>query len=248
MKNYNSSNYRRYKNDLKYSQPDGKFWDEYTREELIVKFMPLVENLSRKFSTSQQASGVMTITDMIQEGAIGLMKAVDKIVWETIFEADDPERRLKSFLAKRIKGAIRRAIDNNRGTMRIPEHRLNQIRKTFDKDEKAVEDFFNSVFTSIECLGDKDVIYEIPDTIDEPNNADINKYLISLLSKHLNEREQDVIKMSYGLDCDKKSASEIADHLNIKGSSSYVRISQLKRQAIKKLKAAVSHLQVIDIL
>jgi len=248
MKNYNSSNYRRYKNDLKSIQPDGKSWDKYTREELIVKFMPLVENLSRKFSTSQQASGVMTITDMIQEGAIGLMKAVDKIVWKTIFEADDPERRLKSFLAKRIKGAIRRAIDNNRGTMRIPEHRLNQIRKTFDKDEKAVEDFFNSVFTSIECLGDKDVVYEIPDTIDEPNNADINKYLISLLSKHLNEKEQDVIKMSYGLDCDKKSASEIADHLNIKGSSSYVRISQLKRQAIKKLKAAVSHLQVTDFL
>ena len=47
-------------------------------------------------------------------------------------KAEDPEKRLKSFLAKRIKGAIRRAIDNNRGTMRIPEHKLNEIRKSFD--------------------------------------------------------------------------------------------------------------------
>ena len=93
MKNYNSNNYRRYKEDLKSSLPDDKNWDEYTRDELIVKFMPLAENLARKFSTTQQASGVMTITDMIQEGVIGLIKAVDKIIWETINEAEDPEKR-----------------------------------------------------------------------------------------------------------------------------------------------------------
>ena len=34
--------------------------------ELIVKFLPLVETLGRKFSTSDQASGVMTIMDIIQ--------------------------------------------------------------------------------------------------------------------------------------------------------------------------------------
>ena len=150
MKQYDSNNYSIYKKDIKASQPEIKPWDEYTRDELIIKFMPLVENLSRKFSTSQQASGVMTVMDMINEGSVGLIKAIDKIVWKTIFEAEDPEKRLKSFLAKRVKGAIRRAIDNNRGTMRIPEHRLNEIRKSFDKDEKAVESFFNSVFTSIE--------------------------------------------------------------------------------------------------
>ena len=82
--------------------------------------MPLVENLARKFSTSQQASGVMDITDLIQEGHVGLIKAVDKITWETILEAEDQEKRLKSFLSKRIKGAIRRGIDINRGSMRIP--------------------------------------------------------------------------------------------------------------------------------
>ena len=248
MKNYNSNNYKRYKEDLKSSLPDDKNWDEYTRDELIIKFMPLAENLARKFSTTQQASGVMTITDMIQEGVIGLIKAVDKIIWKTINEAEDPEKRLKSFLAKRVKGAIRRAIDNNRGTMRIPEHRLNEIRKSFDKDEKAVESFFNSVFTSLESLGTDEMVYEIPDTEDEPNNKDLNELLMKLLKKHLDAREYDVIRMSYGLDCEKKSASEIASHLNINGTSSYVRVSQLKRQAIQKLKNAIVHSQVIDLL
>ena len=38
-------------------------------------------------------------------------------------------KTLKSFLSKRIKGGIRRAIDKNRGDIRIPEHKLNEIRK-----------------------------------------------------------------------------------------------------------------------
>ena len=68
MKKYNVQNYIRYKEDLKRSMPVVKFYDYYTRDELIIKFMPLVENLARKFSTTQQASGVMTINDLIQEG------------------------------------------------------------------------------------------------------------------------------------------------------------------------------------
>ena len=68
MKKYNVQNYIRYKEDLKkcIGRLEGKFWDEYTKDELIIKFMPLVENIARKFSTSQQASGVLTINDLIQ--------------------------------------------------------------------------------------------------------------------------------------------------------------------------------------
>jgi len=248
MKQYDSNNYNRYKKDLAASQPEGKLWDEYTRDELIVKFMPLVENLARKFSTSQQASGVMTVVDMIQEGSVGLIKAVDKIMWKTIFSSEDPERRLKSFLAKRIKGAIRRAIDNNRGTMRIPEHRLNEIRRSFDKDENAVNSFFNSIFTSIEDLGSNDMIYEVPEVEDDFNNEQISNLLVMLIEQNLTEKERNVICMSYGIECDKLSASDIANELNISGTSSYVRVSQLKRQAINKLKQAVSHSQVTDYL
>jgi len=77
MKKYNIANYVRYKEDVKTSiiNLGGREWDEYTRNELIVKFMPLVENLARKFSTTQQASGVLSINDLIQEGNSGLIKA-----------------------------------------------------------------------------------------------------------------------------------------------------------------------------
>ena len=51
MKKYNSENFSRYKVDVKQSQPTAKAWSDYTRDELITKFMPLVENISRKFKT-----------------------------------------------------------------------------------------------------------------------------------------------------------------------------------------------------
>ena len=72
MKKYNIQNYIRYKEDLKASMPEDKFYDYYTREEMIVKFMPLVENLARKFSTTQQASGVLSINDLPQVTLAGL--------------------------------------------------------------------------------------------------------------------------------------------------------------------------------
>ena len=148
MKHYNIQNYVRYKKDLEstLNRLEGKMWDEYSRDELIIKFMPLVENLARKFATSQQASGVMAITDLIQEGHLNLIKAVDRIDWDRINESEDPEKTLKSFLSKRIKGGIRRAIDINRGQMRLPEHVTNNIRKNFGKDKKAVAMFSTLYF------------------------------------------------------------------------------------------------------
>ena len=72
MKKYNIQNYIRYKEDLKKSMPIDKPYEEYTRDELIVKFLPLVENIARKFSTSDVASGVLSINDLIQEGSAAL--------------------------------------------------------------------------------------------------------------------------------------------------------------------------------
>ena len=65
MKKYNIKNYIRYKEDVKASQPDYKELDQYNRDELAAKFLPLVENIARKFSTSQQASGVLDITCLL---------------------------------------------------------------------------------------------------------------------------------------------------------------------------------------
>jgi RNA polymerase sigma factor (sigma-70 family) len=253
MKKYNVDNYIRYKEDVKTSinNIEGKFWDEYTRDEIIIKFMPLVENLARKFSTSQQASGVLTINDLIQIGNEGLIKAVDKLEMSRVIESDDPEKTLKSFLSKRIKGAIRRRIDINRGDIRIPEHKLNEIRKN-PKDKKMVEMFFNSVFLSIDAQplneDEENMMYQIPDKSEPYNIQLLNIYLKGLLQKHLNEKEYQVLRLSYGLDCDKHSAKEIADILQIEGTSNYVRISELKKAAVQKLIDNVDHSQVLDYL
>ena len=252
MKKYNIQNYVRYKQDLKqaYDRLPQKFdYRDYTRDELIILFMPLVENIGRKFATSQQASGVMSINDIIQEGAAGLTKAVDKIHWDTIMESEDQEKTIKSFLSKRIKGAIRRGIDINRGNIRIPEHKLNEIRKDFGKDKKIVEMFFNSVFSSLDDdnINDKKIAYDIEDQQDY-NPQLLNAYVLTLLKSHLNKTEYDVIRMSYGIDCDKLTATEIANKIGIKGSSSYVRISVIKKQAIQKLIDNVDSSQVVDFL
>jgi DNA-directed RNA polymerase specialized sigma subunit len=250
MKKYNVKNYIRYKEDVKISVakiPLKRFID-YTPKELKVIFLPLVENIGRKFATSQEASGVMSIMDIIQEGSLQLCKAVDKIDRQKLIESEDIEKTLKSFLAKRIRGGIRREIDRNRGTMRIPEHRLNEMRK--GKDEKMVRMFFNSIFLSIDAKPDLDenMVYQIPDKSDPYNEVLLNAYLMSLLEKHLSSNEVFVLSKSYGLDGPKWSANEIATGLNIQGVSAYVRISELKRQAVDKLIENVDHSQVIDYL
>ena len=249
MKKYHVQNYIRWKEDMSRAikrLPD-KPYHELSRDQLITRFLPLVESLARKFSTSQQASGVMSIMDLIQEGNYGLCAGVDRIIWDTILDAKDPEKTLKSFLSKRIKGAIRRGIDNNRGSMRIPEHKLNEIRKDFGEDRKAVELFFNSVFTSLDdgTPEQQSAAYNIPD-VKEYNKELSSAYIKSLMLQYLNHREYQVLRLSYGLDCDKHSAKQIAEILGIKGTSSYVRISQLKRQAIHKLIDSVDPSQVLD--
>ena len=250
MKKYNVKNYIRYKEDVLRSQPIQKFWDYYTKDELVRKFLPLVENIGRKFATSQEASGVMSILDIIQEGSLQLCLAVNKIDWEVLIDSEDIERSLKSFLAKRIKGGIRRAIDKNRAQMRIPEHKLNEIRKDNGRDKKMVAMFFNSMFLSIDAkpYDDEDMIYQIPDKSDPYNMGMLNIYLMGLLRKHLTEKEYEVLRMSYGLDCEKHSAKQIAKELHIYGASDYVRVSELKKQAVDKLIENVDHSQVIDYL
>jgi len=255
MRAYNIENYVRWKNDVtkaisRLPKIENGDYTIYNRDQMIVCFLPLVENIARKFSTSQQASGVMTIVDLIQEGSSGCVKAVDRLDYSMLKESEDQEKTLKSFLAKRIKGQIRRAIDINRGNMRIPEHKLNEIRRNFGKDKKMVEMFFNSIFLSLDDKpkNGEDMVYQIPDT-SEPYNMDIlNVYLKGLLQKHLTGKEYNVLKLSYGLGCDKLSAKEIASKLDIQGSSSYVRVSQLKKQAVDKLIENVDYTQVLDYL
>jgi len=259
MKKYNLENYLRYKSDLKktISNIDKKDYNQLSRDDLIATFLPLVENIAKKFSTADQASGIMDITDIIQEGSIGLIFAIDRIEWDKINESKDQEQTIKSFLSKRIKGSIRRAIDINRGAIRIPEHKLNEMRKN-PEDKYIVEMFFNSIFKSMdegfeEEADSNSVDFEPRETQYEDKSTEynidiINAYLFGLFKRYLNHNESEVLRLSYGLDCDKHSANEISVILGFKGPSSYVRISELKKLAVSKLIANVDTSQVIDFM
>ncbi len=251
MKKYNVQNYVRWKLDLEESlrlASEGKYSE---RDTIIIENLELVESVARSFSTSDQASGVLSINDLLQSGAEGLIYGVNRIDWQLIEESENPDKTLKSFLSKRIRGAIRREIDINRGNMRIPEYKLNEIRKSDGGDKKIVQMFFNSIFSSIDVNYENDednTLMQIPDKSEEYNIDIINAYLLGLMKTNLSEREYDVLRMSYGLDCDKMSAKQIAQKLNIEGVASYVRVSQIKRDAIDTLINTVDKSQVLDFL
>jgi len=249
MKKYNIQNYIRYKKDVKASMPPDKFYDYYTKDEMIIKFLPLVETMQMKFSTADFASGILTKLDLIQIGSEGLVKAVNKLDWDRLIDSEDIEKTLKSFFSKRIKGAIRRRIDRHRGNIRIPEHKLNEMRKT--KDKQMVQMFFNSIFLSIDKPvknEEENMYYQIQDKSEPYNIGLLNIYLKGLMQKHLKEKEYEVLRLSYGLDCDKHSAKQIAEKLGIPGVSNYVRVSEIKRQAVDTLIDNVDHSQVLDYL
>ena len=251
MKKYNVQNFVRYKNDVEESlklASKGKYSE---RDTIIIENLDTVWSVAFSFSTSDQASGILSINDLLQAGAEGLILAVDRIDWQLIEESENPDKTIKSFLSKRIRGAIRREIDINRGDMRIPEYKLNQIRKSDGGDKKIVQMFFNSIFSSIDVQyesDDESPLMQIPDTSKKYNIDIINAYLLGLMRANLSEREYDVLRMSYGLDCDKMPAKEIAAKLNIEGLASYVRVSQIKRDAIDTLIQTVDKSQVLDFL
>ena len=238
MRKYNIQNYIKYKNDVeaqlnRVNKPVDGDYTKLTDDEIKINFLPLVVTLAHKQSTSDQASGVLSILDLFQEGNVGLCSAVSKIDRDLLIKSDDQEKTIKSFLSKRIKGAIRRAVDINRGDVRIPEHKLNEIRRN-PNDEKMVAMFFNSVFSSIDDKpnDDDNMAYQVIDKSEPYNIALLNTYLLSLMRTHLTPTQYDVLRMSYGLDCDKHSANDIATKLGINVATAHVRISQIKRDAI----------------
>ena len=68
------------------------------------------------------------------------------------------------------------------------------------------------------------------------------------MQKHLDNKEYEVLRLSYGLDCNKHSAKEIASLLDIKGTRYYVTVSEIKKKAEKTWIDMVDTTQVFDYL
>jgi RNA polymerase sigma factor (sigma-70 family) len=261
MKNYNLQNYKRHQADIseasKRVRPLSN--NELSNEELIVKYMPLVEKIAKSFSTSDIASGVLSINDLIQCGYIGLLQQITKLDKDILKLSDHPEKTLKAFLTKRIKGTIRRHINIHRGDMKIPEWKLNELRK-LDLDTPADEPeefdpnvalFFSQVFQSTDVFNSKEANgfnpFDKPDN-SVPYNIDlINSYLLGIMKEHLNSTQYDVLRLSYGLDTAKMNAVDIAAYLEMGMSTAQVRVSQIKRDAIRILAANVTPDQIFEL-
>lgn len=264
MKKYNIQNYNRYQADLKQttkSIPTQLPDHNLTRDDLVVKYMPLVENLARKFSTSETASGILDITDMIQEGNLALIKAVDKLDIDVLMQSKDSEKTLKSFISKRVKGAIRRAININRGSMKIPEYKLNELRSLdLDVDDDAHDPrlllFYSQVFESFDGYTGKTGPYgnhqhyecDIPDNRPVYITEIVVQYLLGVMKKYLSQQQYEVLRLSYGLDVPKMSAIQIAAALDMNMATASVRVSQIKREAIDILIANTSPDEIFEIV
>ena len=109
--------------------------------------------------------------------------------------------------------------------------------------------FFNSMFSSIDQQVEDNMLPQFEDESSDPMKKEkLSRFIQNVMMKHLTEKEYHIIRLSYGLGCDKQSAKQIAHYLEINGVSSYVRVSQLKKQAIDKLKSCLNYSQVLDYL
>ncbi|MGM0470729.1 MAG: sigma-70 family RNA polymerase sigma factor [Bacillota bacterium] len=229
--------------------------DQRAREELIEHNLRLVVNIAKKY----QGKG-MELEDLIQEGNLGLMKAIDKF---------DPDKGYKfsTYATWWIKQGITRALPEAK-TIRIPVHIWEKTTKIFKakdklynelnreptseeiaeevgiKEEKVKEIIritSDQNLASLNNLVGEDKSTELgeliaDDGIDDPiknvNERFLQEDLEEVLSD-LSNREAEIIRLRYGLnDGLPKTLREVADKFDL----SRERIRQIQEKALRRLR------------
>ena len=229
---------------------------EQARDRLVSANLRFVVSVAKQY----QNQGIF-LTDLINEGNMGLVKAAEKFdetrgfkfisyaVWwirQSIIEALAVKSRIVRVPLNQvgIAGKVNRATEQFvQLNGRIPStQELSQITGIDENTIESARDA-NSHTTSIDApLGNEEGDNSMADILtsdDTSTNSDsqldresMNQFINELLKEVLNEREQTIIRESFGIGVMEKSLEEIADEMGMTRE----RIRQVKEKAIRKIK------------
>ena len=230
--------------------------DEEAKQELINANLRLVVNIAKHY-----VGRGMAFLDLIQEGNLGLMKAVDKFDYTKGF-------KFSTYATWWIRQAITRAIADQARTIRIPVHMVETINKmtrvqrqlTQELGREPIPDEISEAMggelsakriREIQRIAMEPVSLETPigeeddshlgDFIEDKESESPVEYttkqllreeLYSILTE-LNDREEKVIRLRYGLDDNRpRTLEEVGKEFGVTRE----RIRQIEAKAIRKLR------------
>ncbi len=235
--------------------------DKKAREHMIKANLRLVVKIARDYD------GIgLPLLDLISEGNIGLMKAVERF---------DPKKggKLSTYGSWWIKQSIKRALANQSKTIRLPVHLVDKLSKMRRMAMKLQEEFGREP-TDEELAAELDTtatrIRQMrtaairPASLDAPVGDDdsntysemvederaVNPYeeledktvtgMLQDMVKHLDEREATILRYRFGLDGgNEKTLEEVGAKFNVTRE----RIRQIQNLALRKLRKMIEKLE-----